>query len=87
MKLDKKLHLIAGALASFVGILFGLIAEEPLWLVLVTGVLFSFAAGGAKELYDEVTGKGTPETADLLYTLAGGVFTSLVVFVVHVIYS
>lgn len=37
-------------------------------------ILLAAISGAAKELFDKVTGRGTPEIADFLFTLAGGIF-------------
>ena len=67
MKLDKKKHLAAGIVLGLLGALL-----HP-----ALGIGAAFLAGVLKELYD-MTGKGTPETADLLYTVAGGVIGTFI---------
>lgn len=65
---DKQLHFIAGfALALVCGALFG-----PL-IGLGAAVVF----GVGKELYD-LTGRGTPEMADLWFTIAGGAVGAII---------
>ncbi len=61
---DKANHFIAGVLISGVAIL--------LMPVLYTFVLTTMV-GVAKEFYDHVSKKGTPDVVDLLYTMAGSV--------------
>lgn len=68
---DKQLHFLAGlSLALIVGSLFG-----P-----AMGLGAAVVAGVAKELYDMTTGRGTPEWADLWFTLAGGLLGSLIIY-------
>lgn len=64
---DKLLHYLVG---TYLG-LFGLID-----LYLGLGVVVIFAAG--KEVYDSL-GYGTPDKYDVLVTIAGGVFTLLII--------
>lgn len=63
MEFDKKLHLISGAsIALVIGLMFGF----------TEGLIASFIAGVAKEVYDSF-GYGTPDIYDMFYTWAGSV--------------
>lgn len=71
---DKKLHyaaglLIAGVLTNFIPVLFA--------------VGIAVLVGVAKEVYDRITKKGTPELADFLWTTAGALTWLLLYFVVE----
>ena len=59
---DKKLHLAAGAI----------IALATLWLNPITSMALVVLAGVGKEIYDKVSGKGTPEVMDAVATVIGG---------------
>ncbi len=67
---DKKLHFIVGTGTSvFVyGALYWLGFTTPA----TEAFLAAVAAGACKELWDFLSGKGTPELADFWYTIAGG---------------
>lgn len=69
---DKKLHYVAGLLIA--GVLTNFI---PVLCAVGIAVL----VGAAKEVYDRVTKKGTPEFADFLWTSAGAL-TWLLLYVV-----
>lgn len=59
---DKKKHFVAGfIIAAVVSLFFGYIA----------GAAAAIVAGIGKEVYDKVTGKGTPEVLDFLATATG----------------
>lgn len=58
----KKKHFVAGfAITAIVSLFFGYII----------GVLVAVIAAAGKELYDKVTGTGTPEVLDFVATIAG----------------
>lgn len=63
---DKKLHIIVGFVIGLLGSYF------------LRSALFGFGlaclAGLLKEIYDKVSGKGTPEGLDWLATCLGGMF-------------
>ena len=63
---DKKLHIIVGFCIGLVGAYF--LRSAPL------GFGLAWLAGIAKEVYDKVSGKGTPEGLDWLATCLGGMF-------------
>ena len=42
----------------------------------LAGLLTSIVAGGGKETYDSMSGRGTPEFKDVMYTAAGGAMVS-----------
>lgn len=63
---DKKLHIIAGFIIGLAGAYF--FGSAPL------GFGLSCLAGLSKEVYDKVSGKGTPEGLDWLATCLGGMF-------------
>lgn len=59
---DKKKHFVAGvAITAIVSLFFGYII----------GVIVAVIAAAGKELYDKVTGTGTPEVLDFVATIAG----------------
>ena len=61
---DKKKHFVAGfAITAIVSLFFGYI------IGVIVAVIAAAAAG--KELYDKVTGTGTPEVLDFVATIAG----------------
>lgn len=65
---DKRMHLLGGALLGLTSIVFpGL------------GIALAAVAGVGKEIYDKVSGKGTPEVADAVYTVAGGLVIELLI--------
>ena len=59
---DKQLHLYSGGMLAGMLMPFGF---EVAWL----GVVI---AGVGKEIYDKVSGKGTPEWKDAFATIVGG---------------
>lgn len=60
--IDKIVHFLVG---------FGIAAMAlPLGMVEALAIVFTIAV--AKELYDGLSGKGTPEWQDIAYTVAGG---------------
>lgn len=64
MPLDKKLHIIVGFTIGFLGAYF--LRSAPF------GFGLACLAGLAKEAYDKISGKGTPEWLDFLATAASG---------------
>lgn len=61
---DKKQHFLAGfAITAITSIFFGYIV----------GVVVAILASAGKEIYDKVTGKGTPELLDFVATVVGSV--------------
>ena len=60
----KKLHFYAGfAIEALLSLPFGY----------VVAFLCAVAAAAGKEIYDKVTGRGTPEVADFVCTIAGAI--------------
>ena len=69
---DKANHFIYGLVGFLgVGLIFGVVA----------GILFSAIIGAAKEVYDRVTKKGTPDVLDFVATAAGGAVGYLCTYV------
>jgi zinc transporter ZupT len=66
---DKQLHFIVGAILAIIGILFG-----GVW----AGLALVVTIAAMKEIRDFITGKGTPEFMDFMYTVAGGAVVILV---------
>jgi len=64
MPIDKQYHFIAG----FIIYLFSLFIFTT-WVALIPVV----AIGTAKEVYDYISKKGTPDINDLLYTIYGSI--------------
>ena len=60
--LDKQLHIFSGGFLAALLMPFGF---EVAWLAVA-------AAGVGKEVWDKVSGKGTPEIADAFATIVGG---------------
>ena len=59
---DKKKYFVAGfAITAIVSLFFGYII----------GVIVAVIAAAGKELYDKVTGTGTPEVLDFVATIVG----------------
>ena len=76
---DKRKHAFAGgsiAILAFTPVMVLLSGKNPDGLVMlwssVAGMLASSIAGISKEVYDRVSGKGTPETMDVFATMFGG---------------
>ena len=59
---DKEGHLIMGLVFFCI---FGLISP-------IAGVIAAVIIGAAKEIYDQTTGKGTPDVWDFVATFSGG---------------
>ena len=75
---DKKKHFVAGfATTTVVSLLLGYIV----------GALASVIAGVAKEVYDKVSGKGTPELLDVVATVTGAVAAVATSVAVSSLYS
>lgn len=67
---DKLLHFITGTYIFMISALF-----FQLWAALLIVAI----VGALKEVYyDKILDKGTPELADFLYTLGGGLITFLI---------
>ena len=60
--IDKQYHFIAGMLIYLIACRF----MQPVWALIPV-----IAIGTAKEVYDYVSGKGTPDINDLLFTIYG----------------
>lgn len=75
---DKKKHFVAGyAITIVVSILLGYIV----------GALASIVAGVGKEVYDKVSGKGTPELLDVVATATGAVAAVATSVAISLLYS
>lgn len=80
---DKANHVIYGVMLSSAVLMLSILLGLPAPAAVAMGVNAVFAIG--KELYDLHSGKGNPEAADALVTLAGGWFVVLPYLVqVHV---
>jgi len=62
--IDKQYHFIAGTIIYTISSLF----MPTLWAIIPV-----IAIGTAKEIYDYISKKGTPELNDLLYTIYGAI--------------
>lgn len=60
---DKALHALGGCILFAIGHYF------VSWQA---GIILATTIGAAKEIYDKVSGKGTPDVMDLVATMAGG---------------
>lgn len=60
---DKLMHYLVGSVIALVSVV--VIGVWALLLVLIAAI--------GKELYDKVSGKGTPEWMDVVWTMYGGV--------------
>ena len=67
LPLDKANHFVYGTILFTLGSIFSV------WLGLTLAVLF----GVGKEVYDRVTGRGTPDRMDAIVTAAPAVFLTL----------
>lgn len=90
-RLDWQKHFIAGSIISGVTILTaqGIIrfiarrkgihmSETKIRIISsIAGLIMGIAVGGGKEIYDRVSGRGTPEFRDAMFTAAGGAFVSM----------
>lgn len=65
---DKANHFVYGALGTFAVQLM----SDPLTALIVCGLV-----AAAKEFYDHVSKKGTPDLFDFLWTLGGGAVVAL----------
>ncbi len=61
---DKRKHFIAG---------FGIAIVASLSVGYLIAVILAILAGAGKEIYDKVTGKGTPEFLDFVATVVGAI--------------
>lgn len=61
---DKKQHFCAG---------FAITAVVSLFAGYIIGAIVAIIAGAAKEAYDKITGKGTPEVLDFVTTTLGAI--------------
>lgn len=61
---DKKQHFLAW---------FAITAITSLFFGYIVGVVVAILAAAGKEIYDKVTGKGTPELLDFVATVVGAV--------------
>lgn len=59
---DKANHFVYGAISAAVGAMYDPLAGAALCFVLAWG----------KEIYDRVSGKGTPDKLDAIWTMLGG---------------
>lgn len=64
---DKLMHYFVGSLIMALCIPF----------IEVYGLLVVLLAAVGKEAYDKVTGKGTPELMDIVYTMFGGLVVAV----------
>lgn len=72
MKTDKLLHLLAGAVITFI---------IGLWWPVI-GLVVGVIAGAAKELiYDKALDRGVPDGQDFVYTVAGSLAAFICVFI------
>jgi hypothetical protein len=62
MPIDKQYHFIAGMIIYIIALFF----MPPIWAMVPV-----IAIGTAKEVYDYISKKGTPDINDLLYTIYG----------------
>ena len=62
MPIDKQYHFITGMLIYIIACLF----MPPIWAMVPV-----IAIGTAKEVYDYISMKGTPDINDLFYTIYG----------------
>jgi hypothetical protein len=65
---DKKLHFIAGFFSTFGCFIYG-----PFFFL-------GFILAILKEIYDKISGKGTPEIDDTIYTMFGALLSCFVIF-------
>jgi hypothetical protein len=65
---DKLKHFAVGALLAILGLL-----HSPL-----TALLLPLWGGALKEAYDKLSGRGTPEFADAIWTWIGGMLPVVV---------
>jgi hypothetical protein len=72
MPIDKQYHFVAGFLIFLIAQLF----LSDLWAMVVV-----IAIATAKEVYDYISKKGTPEIDDLLFTIYG----ALPIFVINLL--
>lgn len=61
---DKSKHFIAGFVIAIIASLF---------VGYLIAVIVAILAGAGKEIYDKVTGKGTPEFLDFVATVVGAI--------------
>jgi hypothetical protein len=76
---DKVLHFCAGIAVATIVVSIAAFWERNTWWLAAGAVGSSCAIGAAKELYDELTGKGCSEWLDLIATAFGGVLVATIV--------
>lgn len=76
---DKIMHFCAGIIVATVTVSVAAFWEHnKLWLA-VGAIGSACTVGAAKELYDEVTGKGCSEWLDLIATAFGGLLVATII--------
>lgn len=75
---DKQKHFIAG---------FTISVFASLFVGYLLGFLFALFIGAGKEVYDRVTGKGTPELKDFLFTAFGAIVSVVFSVILSLILS
>lgn len=70
---DKKKHFVAGFIIT---------AVISLFFGYLVGAAAAIVAGTGKEVYDKVTGKGTPEALDYFVATAAGAVTAIAISLV-----
>lgn len=74
---DKRKHFIAG---------FTICAFASLSVGYLLGFVIALLAGAGKEVYDRVTGKGTPEFKDFLFTAFGAIVSVVLSVILTLIF-
>lgn len=75
---DKAKHFLYGSVAAVLG---AIVAAKIHYPAEVVAFLFAVALGFGKELYDKVTGKGTPDMWDVVATTAGCIPVAVVTII------
>lgn len=71
--MDKLLHFLFSIAIGLFGALLTLMPPDMAAMTLVAGVAV------AKEIYDYMTGKGTPEFSDIIYGILGGMVSLVII--------
>jgi hypothetical protein len=74
---DKQMHRTVGKFIAAIVIIACFFFQVSIMMAGLLGVGAALAAGIAKEIYDKVTGKGTPEKLDIVWTAIGGIEMAL----------
>lgn len=76
---DKRKHALAGGITAGIGGGITMALTQNQWAGAVAGLALGTIAGAGKEIYDKVTGKGTPDRHDFYATVLGSAVVSVAI--------